>query len=93
MGGIEREPVTSNSRAFPPILAVLVARTSTDLMDVRSHPLTPRNDEPAGVHGGDQPDPRHRISSSWCVKLWLDPVRSAAPLFACMKKAEHLQAF
>jgi hypothetical protein len=55
MGGIEREPVTSNSRAFPPILAVLVARISTDLMDVRSHPLTPRNDEPAGVHGGMPP--------------------------------------
>src|SRR5207244_6042111 len=37
----------------------------------------------------EQPDPRHRISTSWCVKLWLDPVSSAAPLFARMKKARH----
>jgi hypothetical protein len=54
---------------------------------------SPSHAERAGLHGGDQPDPRHRISTSWCVKLWLDPISSAAPLFACMKEARILQAF
>jgi Bacterial regulatory proteins, tetR family len=33
-----------------------------------------------------------RISTSWCVKLWLDPVSSARAAICVHEKGPHLQA-
>jgi hypothetical protein len=46
-----------------------------------------RHAERACVHGGDQPDSHHRISTSWCVKLNVAGRSYAAPLTAPARKS------
>ncbi len=49
--------------------------------------------EVTGVHGGHQPDPCHRVSTSWCVRLRLDPRQFCHADICVHGKGAHLQAF